>query len=82
MPTKKKTGAGSPRPRRADEMRAEYDFREGARGKHAARYPKGSLVVTLDPDVALAYPSAAAVNAALRSLMGPFTRRTRQKRSA
>ena len=52
-----------------DAMRAEYDFSDGVRGKYASRYPNGGLVVTLDPDVASAYPTAAAANEALRSLM-------------
>lgn len=84
MPTKKKTSPRRARPRAAapDTMRSEYDFRDGVRGKYAGRYPKGGLVVTLDPDVAIAYPSAAAVNAALRSLLIAPRRSARRKRSA
>jgi len=52
-----------------DDMRPEYDFRGAVRGKYAARYPQGSLVVTLAPDVAAAYPSATAANDALRELI-------------
>jgi hypothetical protein len=48
------------------ELREEYDFRGGLRGKYAARYAEGSNVVVLDPDVAEAFPDAAAVNEALR----------------
>lgn len=40
---------------RPDEMRPEYDFREGVRGKHVRRLRPGTIVVTLDPDVAKAY---------------------------
>ena len=47
-------------------MRDEYDFSKGVRGKYAARYAKGSNVVVLDPDVAAEYPTAEAVNEALR----------------
>jgi hypothetical protein len=63
-------------------MRSEYDFRDGVRGKYAGRFPGGGLVVTLDPDVAIAYPSATAVNAALRSLLETPGRSTRRKRTA
>jgi hypothetical protein len=71
MPTKKKRSAAKarkPAPKR-DAMRAEYDFSGGVRGKYAARYPQGSVVVTLAPDVAAVYPSAAAANEALRKVI-------------
>lgn len=50
-------------------MRAEYDFRGGVRGKYAKRYSTGTNVVLLEPDVADAFPTARAVNAALRKIM-------------
>jgi hypothetical protein len=53
-----------------DELRPEYDLREvlkgGVRGKYAALYRQGTNLVLLDPDVAEAFPSAEAVNEALR----------------
>jgi hypothetical protein len=55
---------------KASEPRAEYDFSGGTRGKYAARYARGSNVVVLDPDVAAEFPTAEAVNAALRELAG------------
>ncbi len=51
-----------------DEILPEYDFRRGERGKYAARYAEGTNVVVLDPDVAAVFPTAEAVNAALRAL--------------
>ena len=36
---------------REPDMRAEYDFRGGVRGKYAARYAEGTNVVLLEPDV-------------------------------
>lgn len=57
-----------PERREPDEMREEYDFSEGARGKYADRYAKGTNVVLLDPDVAEAFPDPKAVNDALRIL--------------
>ena len=50
------------------ELRDEYDFRGGVRGKYAARYAEGSNVVVLEPDVAQAFPDADSVNKALRVL--------------
>ena len=50
------------------EMRAEYDFSKGVRGKYARRYARGTNVVVLDPDVARAFPTAASVNQSLRAL--------------
>ena len=54
-----------------EEMRAEYDFSGGVRGKYAARFAAGQTVrvVVLAPDVAEAFGSARAVNAALRRVM-------------
>jgi hypothetical protein len=52
-------------------MRAEYDFSGGVRGKYAARFGPSRVVrvVVLAPDVAEAFPSARAVNAALRRVL-------------
>jgi len=50
------------------EMREEYDFRGGVRGKYADRLAEGSNVVVLDPDVAEAFSDSASVNRALRGL--------------
>jgi len=54
----------------ADEMRPEYDFSNGVRGKYAERYARGTNVVLLDPDVAEVFPDPASVNRALRALAG------------
>jgi hypothetical protein len=40
--------------RKVDELRAEYDFSRGVRGKHHLAYKAGTNVVVLDPDVAKA----------------------------
>ncbi len=53
-----------------DEMRPEYDFSKGVRGKYAKRYAEGTNVVVLDPDVAAVFPDAASVNQALRRAAG------------
>ena len=53
----------------SDELMDEYNFRDGARGKYHARYAEGSNVVILEPDVARAFPTAVAVNQALREVL-------------
>lgn len=55
-----------------DELRPEYDatvLKNGARGKYLAQYRSGTNLVLLDADVAKAYPTADAVNKALRQMM-------------
>jgi len=64
----------------SDDMRAEYefDYSKAVRGKYYRRLLKeGANVVILEPDVAKAFRSSAAVNEALRSLlkMSEATRR-------
>ena len=66
----------------ADEMRPEYDFRNGVRGKYAERYARGTNVVLLDPDVAEVFPDPASVNRALRALAGIIREREEQKPAA
>ncbi len=51
------------------EMRKEYDFSGGIRGKYAERFKQGSNVVVLDPDVAAEFPTRESVNEALRSYL-------------
>lgn len=50
------------------EMRAEYDFSKGVRGKYAKAFAAGSNVVVLDPDVAKRFKTSNAVNNALRKM--------------
>ena len=55
-----------------DELRPEYDatiLKNSIRGKYLAQYRSGTNLVLLDSDVAKAYPTAEAVNEALRRLM-------------
>jgi hypothetical protein len=70
----------------SDNMRAEYDFdySKAVRGKYYRRLLKeGANVVVLEPDVAKAFRSSAAVNEALRSLlrMSEATRRLTSRSS-
>lgn len=49
-------------------MKKQYDFKEGVRGKYAARFREGTNLARLDPDVARRFPDSESVNRALRSL--------------
>jgi hypothetical protein len=51
------------------DMRPEYDFSNGVRGKCAGRLAQGSNIVVLDPDAARVYKTSKMVNDALRSLL-------------
>ena len=62
------------RPRQPS-MRQEYDFSQGVRGKYAKRFSEGTNLVLLDPDVAAEFPSAAAVNKALREVLKSRSKR-------
>jgi hypothetical protein len=69
-----------------DDMRTEYefDYSKAVRGKYYRRLLKeGANVVVLEPDVAKAFRSSAAVNEALRSLlkMSEATRRLTSRSS-
>jgi len=53
----------------AEEMRSEYDFSGGVRGKYSARFAEGTNLVLLAPDVAAEFPTTSAVNKALRGVI-------------
>ena len=53
----------------SDEMRPEYDFSKGVRGKHSKAYKQGTNVVLLEADVAEVFKDSESVNHALRTLM-------------
>lgn len=70
-----------PRAKRAAvEMRPEYDFSGGVRGKYVDRYRAGTNVVLLEPELTRAFPDSRSVNDALRALLSIATR-ARSKRS-
>lgn len=51
-----------------DDLKPEYDFSQGVRGKYVSRLHEGANVVVLDSDVASIFPDSASVNEALRAL--------------
>ena len=51
------------------DLRQEYDFSRGARGKYAKRFREGTNIVVLDPDVARVFSDSKSVNGTLRALM-------------
>lgn len=68
---KKKKTAKDKQPK-GDDLRPEYDFRKmsgGVRGKYAERFRAGTNLALLSPDVAHAFPTDEAVNAALRTIL-------------
>ncbi len=65
---------------RVAEMRKEYDFSHGVRGKYARRFAAGSRIIVLDPDVARVFPDSKTVNQMLRALT-VIIRRQRRKAS-
>jgi hypothetical protein len=55
-----------------DDLLPEYDFasmKGGVRGKYVKRYRAGTNLVLLDPELAEAFPTDAAVNQALRAVL-------------
>jgi hypothetical protein len=76
------TNTKKPRTKRSTvEMRPEYDFSDGVRGKYAGRSRPGSTVVLLEPELAQAFPDSKSVNDALRAPLSIATRARTHKRS-
>jgi hypothetical protein len=57
------------------DMRSEYDFSAGVRGKYSARFQEGSNVIVLPPDVAAEFPTPEAVHETLRRVAKQRARR-------
>ncbi len=62
----------------SDEMRPEYDFSGGVRGKYVQRFREGTNIVVLEPDVAAEFKDSAAVNDALRKILKSRGKRSRR----
>ena len=72
-PARKRTARGDIRP--------EYDFSGGVRGKYAERFRSGTNLVLLEPEVAEAFPDSRSVNEALRALLAIARRAENRKRA-
>ena len=70
---KAKRSTGRTRQVGPDDILPEYDFSRARPNKYASRYAKGSIVVTLDTDVAVVFSGAREANDALRALAGDST---------
>lgn len=53
----------------SEDLRPEYDFSSGARGKHHDAYEEGTNLVLLDADIAEVFKDSESVNHALRMLL-------------
>jgi hypothetical protein len=51
-----------------DEMRPEYDFSGGVRGRYFEAYKQSTNIIVIEPDAAEVFQDSAAVNEALRLL--------------
>ena len=60
------------------EIRKEYDFSKGVRGKYAKRYAEGTNIIVLDPELAEIFPDSKSVNEALKYL-AKLVRQTQKK---
>lgn len=53
---------------RHQDMRKEYDFSKGVRGKYAKRFAAGTNLVAISPELVELFPDSESVNQALRAL--------------
>lgn len=53
-----------------EDMKPEYDFSQGVRGKYVSRLAEGANVIVLDSDVASVFPDSTSANEALRAIAG------------
>jgi len=65
-----------------DDLRSDYDFSGGVRGKHYQNYKAGTNVVFLDADVAKASKDSESVNQALLLLLDLAKRQSPPDRAA
>jgi len=72
----------SPPKRPTKEMRPEYDFSGGVRGKYADKYREGTNVVLLDTELAAIFPDSKSVNDALRALVAIAARTENRDRAS
>ena len=71
----------SPPKQSTRQLRSEYDFSGGGRGKYADKYRAGNNVVLLDPELAAVFPDSKSVNDALRALVAIAARTENRNRA-
>ncbi len=54
---------------REQDMRAEYDFSGGVRGKYAKKFQAGTNIVRIEPDLFREFPNEKSVNRALKDYL-------------
>lgn len=57
------------------DVRPEYGFVGGIRGKYAGRYAEGTNLILLDPELAAAFPDSRSVSRALRAYLKARSKR-------
>ena len=61
-----------------DEMRSEYDFTGGERGRLARKYGRGVTLLVLEPEVARAFGDADTAGQVLKALAGVLSKAKRR----
>ncbi len=64
------------------EMRKEYEFKGGIRGKYASKFAESSNVVVLSEDVAEIFPDSESVNNALKPMADLIRKRLKKEKTA
>jgi len=64
------------------EMRKEYDFSGGVRGKYVRQYREGTNLVLIDPELSKEFPDSEAVNRALRMFLESRKGASRRKKGS
>ena len=59
------------------EMKPEYDFSGGVRGKYLDAYRRASNLVAIDEDLLEAFPDSESVNKALRHVLAESKKQSR-----
>lgn len=67
--TKRSGHKRSTRKGEISDVRPEYDFVGGIRGKYARRYADGTNLILLDPELAAEFPDSRSVSRALKAYL-------------
>ncbi len=65
----------------SDEMKKEYDFSGGGRGRYANRFAGAARVAVISPELARFFPDSDSVHAALSGLVGTKASKVRKARA-